>query len=407
MIRLRSVLRSRPGGALQWRSVLVLNAAQFWHIVTHSSSRHDAAYKDDPLSAVTEHQRARILQRACLRALTALRPHSQFSDAPAGLCKNGARRGKHQSEFDYLCDGRNVECKSTRMFWVPVKGCWEARWKGIKFHQEAGRIHDLVLALHSPGRVDVLLHDHMLGVGSAGAGQGYSVQVYARRGLHDAPQACNNILQKMQEQPGACLKIAAWETRCSPLSDLILAESVLLSNHQCANCYSHKTPLSGKTGSARALCLQRLAFEVDRLLHPAHSFQNGVGAGDVIGLQRPQRRGVARGSADWLRDSVRVEFKSSKLHWNVSKARWLVHFSEVKCAAFDELWLGLYSPFGVHFIKHSGKFEHAAGGLESTLVERAITIQGSRKDANIADALSTILAKLENAGSTLLAIINW
>ena len=404
------------GRAHQQRWVLTLQASQFAHILGEGLSPTEAAYGDDLLSRLTEQQRARILQRASFHAMAVMLPNSKFMQGPAGLRHDGSRRGRHQSEHDYLYDGRNVECKSTRMRWDSWTQSWTATWRNIKFDQAAGAIDDLVLALHSPHRVDVLLHDHAIGVKHDGVRtghRGHVVCIRAERGLANTAQGRDSILRKLLEPPGRCSKIAMLEACQSPLRDLICAESACRHGQLRAFCYRN-VALAKQTSSARALRLQKLAFEVDQILHPECRFQYGAGAEEVVGLRQLQRRGAARGLADWMRDSVRVEFKSSMLQWNVLHNSWLATFVGIKTAssctdrhAFDELLLGLYSPSGLHVLKHSGELRLSSCGARTGIDGGRIAAHGPRGQESFEAALASILFKLEQKGFNLVAIVHW
>ena len=408
---------TRPTLARQWRSALTLNAAQFAHILEASPTPTEAAYMDDPLAKMTVAQRGRIFQRVSLHALAAMRPKSKFSKAPAGLCLNGQRRNRHQSEHDLKCDGRNVECKGTTMRWDTFSQRWDAMWLGIKFHQKVGSIDDLVLSLHSPGRVDVLLHDLTSYVSHHGVrtrSRGHSVCVNAGQGLVDPAQACENIRRKLLSA-GASLQMATWDTHSALVAEFIHEESKSEAAEMFTICY-RDVPLSQKTPTSRALCLQRLAFEVDHYLHPRSSLQYGFGKADLVGVKVLMRRGPARARADWLRDNVRVEFKSSKLSWNRANSCWLVCFAGIKyahaseggSAAYDDLLLGIYSPLGLHLLRYAGNVGLSTQGVGTTIEGyHRIVVQGPSREEDIAAALQVILGKLKAGGCEALAMIRW
>ena len=391
---------------------VTLEAGRFSHILEQDSVA-EAAYAEDPMAKMTAVQTGRILQKVSMHAMAQMFPQSTLSQAPAGICINGQRRGRHQSEVDFCCDERNVECKSSRLLWDSRTHRWLACWRRIKFHAGTSMIHDVLLALHTPGRIDVLLHDHVFGISTRGvrtSSQGHCVRVRASPGCNPA-QARNAIIGRMSEQPASCMKVAAWETHDSLISGLIQEESRSTSHELSKHCYRN-APLAGKSASARGLCLQRLAFEVDRILNPLCIFTYGVGAQELVGVHQLQRRG-SRGSADWLRNRIRVEFKNSKLHWNVGAGCWMVHFFGIKRglrgthAAFDELWLGVYSPFGLHLFKHSDELKLTTHGVRTATDGHGLCIVAKRHEQDIEVALQVVLSKLERAGCQPLAAIFW
>ena len=257
-----SVKSLRHAGQQRW--VLTLQASQFAHLLDEGPSPTDLAYKDDALSRLTEQQRARILQQASLHAMVTMLPNSKFTQAPAGLRVDGRRRGQQHSEHDYCHGGRNVECKSTTMRWDSHSQRWAATWRQIKFHQPSGLIDDLVLALHSPGQVDVLLHDHITGVARDGIRTwtlGHKVQVNANKVHVSSPEARGNILHKMLEVPGACKRVATLETHRSPLLELICAEFDSSSAKQSASCYKD-VPLFARTAKSMFIASGALFFPI-------------------------------------------------------------------------------------------------------------------------------------------------
>ena len=363
------------------------------------------------LQNLTSGQKGRVLQIVSRHAMAATFPSSVLSEAPAGRRCNGFRRSAHQSAHDFLCDGHNVECKGTSMAWDRSNRNWKARWDHVKFHQVAGTIHYLSLALHSPGTVDVLLHDHSFGISRHGvrtSTHGHSINATASRRLLCPKQACQNMLRKMVEAPGSCLKLSSWETSGSLVSGLICEEFVREHANVASHCY-RGVPLADKSECSRGMCLQKMALEVDRIMHSHCSFTS-----DFAGvLDRKQFQGRGRGHADWLRDLVRVEFKSSKLLWHPSSSRWSVQFKGIKLspafgpAAFDELWLGLYSPFGVHILKHVGSFGVSSAGTQTHTAGHLVQAYGPVKQEDPKAALEAILAKFHAAGCDLLAVITW
>ena len=411
---LRILPRTWPIGCVwQRRAVLTLNAATFSHILEAAPSRTESAYADDPLARLTGVQKGRVLQIVSRHAMAAMFPSSVLSEAPAGRRCNGSRRSTHQSVHDFMCDGHNVECKASSMAWNRSSRRWTARWQHVKFHQVAGTIPYLLLALHSPGTVDVLLHDHSFSISRQGvrtSTDGHSINAVASKRLLCPKQACQNMLRKMVEAPGSCLKLSSWETSGSLVSGLICEEFA----RECAKVASHfyrGVPLADKSECSRGLCLQKVALEVDRIMHPHCSFTSDFGETGVLGRKPLQGRG--RGHADWLRDLVRVEFKSSTLLWDPSLCRWSVRFQSIKLssafgpAAFDELWLGLHSPFGVHILKHVGSFGVSSAGTRTHTDGHSVQAYGPVKQEDPKVALEAILAKFHAASCDLLAVITW
>ncbi|CAE7941343.1 SECY [Symbiodinium sp. KB8] len=234
--------------------------------------------------------------------------------------------------------------------------------RSIKFNQYY--FDDLYLALHSPGQVDIVLHDGVAGIAESGKStihRGNSVNILGACGKHTAREACREILQKLLSPPHGCKHIATMRTDSGRIAELVSQEQLNESYQLSATCYKG-IPLAGHSPCSRALRLQDVALAVDQKLHMQSRFRRDVGASEVVGMLCRQRRGMHRSSADWWRDNVRVEFKSSKMSWVSGRRHWHAHFSAVKFASqghphsavFDELILGLYTPFGLYMLRYSG-----------------------------------------------------
>eukprot|EP00439_Symbiodinium_sp_Y106_P053455 s246_g7.t1 len=257
----------------------------------------------------------------------------------------------------------------------------------------AGMIQHLVLAMHTPGRVDILLHDHAFGIAFSGKTtktQGHSIKVVGERGLLCPKQAAQKMLYKMVDAPGSCLRLQSWEICDSVLTRLICEESAREGAMLAAHCYRN-VPLAGKSASSRGNSLQKIAFEVDRIRHPHSVLRSSVGELDLIGTRKLQRRGFARGSADWLRDSVRVEFKSSKLRWSEWHSGWL----EVPLPGCFDQWVDLKVMFQRHYRCEP------KGGLQKCVESLGLTFEGRAHDGLI-DCRNTAAIVLHMAQGSML-----
>ncbi|CAE7540551.1 mad2l1-1 [Symbiodinium natans] len=402
------------------RWVLTLRASSFPEIFERSPSITDMAFEGDPLCQIDAARRGKAIQRLLKENLALFFPSSTLSEPPQGLCINGQRRSKHQSEFDWMLDGRRVECKSTRLAWDGSRCEWYARWSAIKLDTDrsdkASPFDDLLLVLHSPFRLDFLMHDlscYVVNDGVRSSFLGQTVRCKARAGATDTSQAWQHIIQKLTQPPNACRHIASLRSDVDPMLRVVADEVVKKTWEHSWGCYK-TVPLIGLTAASRSLRLQDLAFKIDQMLHPNSAFSIGVGAEAVVGEQRLQRRGTARGSADWWRDGERVEFKSSKMFWRHGRQCWSVHFAGVKDAAhrpdrhcpFDDLYLGIYSPCGFYLLRHAGDFALSHAGLATETRGRTICVSSS-KCTDISTALECLLAKFQSAGCRVLAKVAW
>ena len=389
--------------------VLTLSAAQFPELLEASTSLTQQAYAREPLFDLPGPHKGRVMQKAIQHTLANSFPSIRFSEAPSGAPANGHKRGGNQGEFDFMCNDRRVECKGTSMAWDRDLARWRARWVKVKLD----KFDDLLLALHSPGQIDVVQHDHVTGITNAGCGTsvlGYVVQAVASRGNHDACRAREEILEKMRTH--SCRHLATMPCDSGMMGDLVLRE-LHTETAKLAALWYKGVPLSDHTSSSRALRLQAVALAVDRMIHANSVFDPQVYASEVVGTLQPQRRGKNRGSADWWRDKIRVEFKSALLCW-VSR-RWQVKFGHVKFASqvepnsahFDELWLGLYTPFGLYILQYSGEIGRCRTGALLDDFGHAVIVGGPKHQQCPEAALTAILGKFEQSGCKLLANFSW
>ena len=119
------------------------------------------------------------------------------------------------------------------------------------------------------------------------------------------------------------------------------------------------------------------------------------------------RRGWNTTLYDFLLGNQRVEIKSSRMAWSSSR-RWYVRFGSVKLAhaewvdcAFDDLYLVILSPKGLHLIKHDLVTGVGTEGKSSEGIEvsgHSIRVYGSTGTNCWEDALDEIMEKLCEGG---------
>ncbi|CAE7811596.1 unnamed protein product [Symbiodinium sp. CCMP2456] len=396
------------------RQLLTLRAAQFPDALANELSPTQAAYVGDPLFGLHSTSKGRVLQQAIVHTLTSSDDPATVQDAAPGLCVNGSKRAAHQSEFDFMYGGRRVECKGTSLAWSRACRSWRATWANIKFDKAC--FDDLFLALHTPGQIDVLRHDGTAFVSAQGArtaGLGHVVVVRGSTGLEDAGQACQGMLEKLQKRPNSCQNIGSIRTDSRFIEDLLAKERQNESTSLLSYWY-RGVPLSNHSPCSRGLRLEKVAFAVDQMLHPGSTFSRVVPTVD----EEEQRHSGGRRGADWVRDRTRVEFKSSMLRWDCNHKLWKVHFTCIKFATpsglgeadwsiFDELWVGLYSPFGLYVVQYSGTFGRSTNGVATDVIGHDIKVLGPRHEESPHAALEVILRKLNSSGCELLATVTW
>ena len=117
------------------------------------------------------------------------------------------------------------------------------------------------------------------------------------------------------------------------------------------------------------------------------------------------KRGVNRAEYDFLMGGRRVEIKSSRMAWSTTEGGWRVLFSRIKLPygertqpAFDDLYLVLLSPKGMHLIKHDLVTRISTCGERTGVSGHQIRVDGSRRTNCWEGARDEILEKLCQRG---------
>ena len=96
--------------------------------------------------------------------------------------------------------------------------------------------------------------------------------------------------------------------------------------------------------------------------------------------------------------------------------RWKCSFSNIKCAScgvrdhdlFDELWLAIYSPLGIHIFRHpGGQVRFSLTGLQEQGFGQQMQVYSSQNVLDVREALNNILKKMEEWDCQPLATILW
>ena len=105
-------------------------------------------------------------------------------------------------------------------------------------------------------------------------------------------------------------------------------------------------------------------------------------------------------ACDFLMGGRRVEIKSSRMFWSTTDGRWNVQFSRIKLpygerteSAFDDLYLVVLSPKGMHLIKHDHVTRISTRGERTGVSGHMIRVR-KQADKLLEDACDEILEKL-------------
>ena len=286
------------------------------------------------MSGLSQAQQGKILQEWARKVLQEKGPGTVISDPDPGRCCNGIKRGVHRAEYDFLMGGRRVEIKSSRMAWSSTKQCWYVQFFRVKLpfgERTKSVFDDLYLVVMSPKGLHLVKHDLVTGVATCGKStevRGHAIKVYASKRTDCWEDALGEMLEKLCERSG-CTVVAE-----KPLSEVgakaYLSEEVR--QGQVAGL-----PMSSMSKEKRGKRIEEIGLAIDRRLHSQSEFNFLKG-----------NRGKSNASADWARGKVLVELKRCGLKFNRARELWQCQFANIKPTYFDELWLSIYTHFGIH-----------------------------------------------------------
>ena len=387
----------------QQRRPLVLSASQFLHILekpdfTSQAYNGNAGHE---LSLLPGTRRGTILERFCKNELARLNPNSKIEEPTEGTRCDGSRKPTSQAEYDFVLNGRKTECKSAQMSWNSNAKCWSITFCSIKLSEtefrERAPFDDLYLTIFSPDSLHIIKHDLQTRVALAGKrtkSSGHQIVVRGARRQESWQSARSQILGKLLAA-GHCELVAYIDLSAKEVRAFLAQQMEGMAARQD---HEYKgVPLNHTGPELRGLRIEQIGFEVDQILHPNVSFQFSRSSSNV----------------DWVRGDVKVENKHGQMLFDQDRQCWYCGFSRIKCAGanvretnmFDELWLVIYSPFGLHFLKHPGNFDP---GMRQSPRGRHLRLSAPKHMLDIKEALDLMLVKIEvDWGCQPLATVLW
>eukprot|EP00747_Dinoflagellata_sp_TGD_P013826 gnl/TRDRNA2_/TRDRNA2_122917_c0_seq1.p1 gnl/TRDRNA2_/TRDRNA2_122917_c0~~gnl/TRDRNA2_/TRDRNA2_122917_c0_seq1.p1 ORF type:complete len:174 (+),score=14.87 gnl/TRDRNA2_/TRDRNA2_122917_c0_seq1:46-522(+) len=157
--------------------------------------------------------------------------------------------------------------------------------------------------------------------------------------------------------------------------------------------------------------IEQVVRAVDAELHPHSRYADAI---DDDSWSSGRRKSKTP-QCDWLRNEHRIECKSAQLSWNEYMKTWRVCFSGVKFSpnerlphAFDDLLLALYTPRGIHVVRHDFLLGKSQNGTATAAIGNLIVMSGPRREYKWERALDAILSKFDSkVGCENLAFISW
>ncbi|CAK0805064.1 unnamed protein product [Prorocentrum cordatum] len=364
------------------------------------------AFVNAGLLTLSPNVRGSVLEAATRNIVRDMYPCAAIEDAVPGLCVNGSQRSQHMAKYDWLMDGRRVECKSARLSWESFSKTWSFTFRGIKAARMGVRAQsafdELILSFCTPRRLYIYRHDGAYSFSSDGVNTVWRGDVIRLRGPKnevDWQLALRNILAKLDSSRNGCERLAD-----VPLWDDRISEAI-----QQASCVKHLAylgvPLSTLDPTTRALRIHCMMREVDTMLHPKASFTDPELSHCIDG--RARGHGQSRHEYAWVRDGLRVQCRSAGMTWDLANKRWYVRFAHMRFHLFDELLLAIWSPAGIFVLQHNMKFGVGTSGSGTALAGHCITIRARCNEHDCVLALQCILQKLDTANCALVAQVIW
>ena len=408
------VLRHRIGGhgpasLISWNfrvskyfrnGFVTLEASQFKHLWEDVGSTA-SFYNGHPLAQLNGQRRGVLLQEWACKILQDANPQALFEDAIPGTKINGWRRHASQAEYDFQLGDRKGEIKSSQLRYR--KGGWTVGFESVKFQHlmpwKTSFFDDLYLVLFSPKWLHLVKHDLCTGISRAGLRtetSGYHILVSGGKNCSCWEESLETILDKLCQE-GGCFAVGKMDISDAWILDMCKKKEGFGSR------FYHLKPFSSMSPQLRGLRLERVVWEIDKLLHSRSFFEHSSNEQTCSGAKRSQHTA----SVDWIRDGKRVEVKSAQLSFNKSYQTWICVFSAIKHECFDELLLIIYSPRGLDVFKHDSFFGLTTNGVATETKGKSIHVRAPKGEVDPLRALQFIEAKLEANNCPCIARIFW
>jgi len=278
----------------QRQRYLVIAASQFQSILDRKP-RAPAIYKGCDVATLSNPVRGKVVEQVVRNTCAILDPASAFSKPELGNCSNGAKRGHWTAEYDWLHNGKRIECKSSRLHWNSSSMRWYISFQKVKFLS----FDELLVAFYTPDTLHVYRHDCHFGVSERGRDTkliGHAIHIRGPCGVEDWQTAEVIILGKLNSSSNDCQHIASLPLEDPQFADA-LKKCTSPSLHH-ANAMRTNVPLIHHTAPFRVLVIEQVVFALDRMVsRDGVSFTRHIG--DELTFNGKQRRGNHQQTCDW------------------------------------------------------------------------------------------------------------
>ena len=109
-----------------------------------------------------------------------------------------------------------------------------------------------------------------------------------------------------------------------------------------------------------------------------------------------RKRGRNQAPFDFDLKRRKCEVKSAQLKWDKDSKRFEAYFANIKRNEYDDLYLALYTPFGVYIYKHDDKYGISTNGKQQESRGGQIQVCAPRNESSIDVATHVVLEKLKH-----------
>ena len=373
----------------------VFSASMFEDILAQRT-RTAEVYEKVPMGSMSAQARGLVLTEF-LRRLDA---NSNADEAVLDALKTKRSDGKlrNYAMYDWRRNKVRVRAKRAQLRFNKHLKLWGAYWSRVKFalpgHREEDLFDELRLALYTPVGIYTFMHDGTSRISRHGVQESYAgsdVVIPGPSGEENWTVALECILAKIKQI--SCIRHFPFDSQL--VSEVLQSSGALVQDKAYQG-----TPLAQLSSPLRSQILQEIAFAIDSVAASTHrSKQSGF---------------------DWLRKDVRVKFHQAQLIHDRSTGVWRVHFHDIRVpphskqadanVSFDDLQLGIYSPYGLHIYRHDMVFGvSTVGKMTAACGKLQVQIYASKAASTWQAALAEILRKLDadDNGCERLAVVPW
>ena len=135
---------------------------------------------------------------------------------------------------------------------------------------------------------------------------------------------------------------------------------------------------------------------LERVVRRFLEYSTGNSATDpVLGTTLTgKKRGRNTAPYDFLLGDRRVEVKSAQLAWDRWDKLWRALWQGIKPDEHDDLYLALYTPYGVYIYLHDGVYGVSTSGKAQAASGGRVQARGPRSEPSIAKATASVCEKL-------------